>query len=932
MKKSFGFILGSVRGFAIYLVKMVSFIFLLALAAVIYQYITCPVYRFPAPEPFRGDKIFNPYEGADSNHWRKANFQVQSYAWGGMTDGRKNSNETIDSVYRSLGYDIIATSDYQRINSWGNEKESFIPVYEHGYGLFKNHQVMVGPERVHWVDFPLFQNLHHKQHILNILRKNNALTYIAHPGLRGGYKPEDMKYLTGYQGLEVLNYAIVSEAHWDSALSAGRYVTIMGNDDSHDVSQHLEVGHRCTYIHSASLHGDSIMEALRLGKAYGADIYRPSHETMQEKIERAKKIARLESVTVKGDTLNVKVSREVKQFRFIGQGGKVRRVSWGADSAVYVFDPEDTFIRTEILFTDRNTFYLNPIIRYDGQFPTNPPLAEVDMARSWIFWIISWSTLFFILFHIFYLPRRWKKRGWTLKAYFAGNPYRLYLFWLVVLSLVTRGILAALLELGNDEVYYRTYALFPDLGHFDHPPMVGWVIQFFTFDLLFQSEFFLRLPGLILGSASILLVYMIGKELRDPRTGWYAALLFTASLYCFILSGTFILPDTPQLFFWLLALYLFLKPLTGEPEVGENRWRIMLAGAVTGLALLSKYTSIFLWVGSVLFIILYNRKWLRSLWLYLSILVSILMFLPVIIWNSRNDFISFTFHGSRAGLFHGGPRLDFFFIELLGEIFYNNPVVYFGIVLAVVAFFKGRKLLRDRRVEKLLLLWSLPLITVFLLISLFRQTLPHWTGPAYTVMIFLAAGNIREVQAKRKINRLIPPLPATGIILLLLVVVLGVLQINRGILYTGQEEEMTRRGRNDVSMDMYGWEQVRKQFSWLANEDLTLGVMPEGAPIVSFRWFPAANLDYYVARHTHREVLAYGPLENIHKYHWINEERGGFREGMDAYYITTSRNYRDPAEVFGDIFREIDGPYYFPIERGGKVAGYGFIYRLKDMR
>jgi hypothetical protein len=256
-------------------------VFLIVLGIVIFQYITCPIYRFPDPAPFTGRKIFNPYAGLDSNFWRKANFQVQSYAWGGLTDGRKNTNEVIDSVYRYLSYDIIATSDYQRINRWGIEKESFIPVYEHGYGFFKNHQVLLGSKKVNWADFPVFQNIHHKQHILNLLRNNNELVYIAHPGLRGGYKPEDMKYLTGYDGLEVLNYVIVSEAHWDSALSAGKYVTIMGNDDSHDVRQPLEVGHRCTYIYSPSLHGDSIIAALKQGRAYGADIFRTGDETME---------------------------------------------------------------------------------------------------------------------------------------------------------------------------------------------------------------------------------------------------------------------------------------------------------------------------------------------------------------------------------------------------------------------------------------------------------------------------------------------------------------------------------------------------------------------------------------------------------------------------------------------------------------------------
>ena len=49
------------------------------------------------------------------------------------------------------------------------------------------------------------------------------------------------------------------------------------------------------------------------------------------------------------------------------------------------------------------------------------------------------------------------------------------LIGLLVVSAVVRGLLAAWMEFGNDEVYYWTYALYPDWSHFDHPPMVGWV-------------------------------------------------------------------------------------------------------------------------------------------------------------------------------------------------------------------------------------------------------------------------------------------------------------------------------------------------------------------------------------------------------------------------------------------------------------------------
>ena len=81
-------------------------------------YLMAPIYHFDDPKPFYGDKLYNPYTGMDSAQWKQYNFQVQSKAWGGITDGRKNSNELIDSMYRELNFDHVATSDYQKINYW----------------------------------------------------------------------------------------------------------------------------------------------------------------------------------------------------------------------------------------------------------------------------------------------------------------------------------------------------------------------------------------------------------------------------------------------------------------------------------------------------------------------------------------------------------------------------------------------------------------------------------------------------------------------------------------------------------------------------------------------------------------------------------------------------------------------------------------------
>ena len=95
---------------------------------------------------------------------------------------------------------------------------------------------------------------------------------------------------------------------------------------------------------------------------------------------------------------------------------------------------------------------------------------------------------------------------------------------LIILSAVVRAFLGATLELGNDEVYYRIFAVYPDLSHFDHPPMVGWIIQLFSLNLILDSELFIRLSSILFGVVNLFLIFLIGREVRDERTGLFAAL------------------------------------------------------------------------------------------------------------------------------------------------------------------------------------------------------------------------------------------------------------------------------------------------------------------------------------------------------------------------------------------------------------------------
>jgi hypothetical protein len=387
--------------FSLNVAKILAIFLILLLSILGLPYLKSNIYNFSESKPFDGQKIYNPYSTMDSASWVKGNFQIQSYAWKGVTSGRMNSNERIDSLYKYLDYDVIATSDYMKINRFGEDLPDYIPVYEHGYGIFKNHQVCIGAERVNWLDFFYYQSLHHKQQIINELRDENDLIFIAHPKLRKGYAPEDFKYLANYDGIEVLNNYRTSLKHWDSALSTGHFGTILSDDDAHDISNPDEVGHYCTFINVQNVNRKSIVSALKTGNAFGADIYREHGDSYQVKKEKLKGVAQLKSVLFINDSIQIRVDQEASEIRFIGQNGALKFSEKNTFSASYKFNNDDTYIRVEIFFPNKNKFYLNPFVRYDDVLNQHS-IPEISWVKTWTFR----SLVFLVLLMMAYLIYR----------------------------------------------------------------------------------------------------------------------------------------------------------------------------------------------------------------------------------------------------------------------------------------------------------------------------------------------------------------------------------------------------------------------------------------------------------------------------------------------------------------------------------------------
>ena len=501
------------------------------------------------------------------------------------------------------------------------------------------------------------------------------------------------------------------------------------------------------------------------------------------------------------------------------------------------------------------------------------------------------------------------------------------------LGFIVKAIAAYTLELGNDEVYYIAYALYPAISHFDHPPIVGFLIQLTTLNLAFYSEFFVRLGPLILGTASIFIIYLIGKDFKNERTGLIAAYLATAAIYVTVICGVLIQPDSPMVFFALLSFYLFSKYIPFSPDKA-NKLHIFLSFLFLGLAIYSKIQSVYLGLGVLLYILFFNRVWLKKIIMYICVIVPFIFIGLIFYWNYQHNFITYTYQGDRVSLFSFNIKPLYFLRELGGEAGYYNPVNFVIIIMALFTF-KARKYM-NREYFRFTLLCSIPLIATVLYVSLYSATLPHWVGISYVYLFIVAAAYLDS-----KLKTLKFPIIYAYIILAIGLLAVCIVQKGwfipgsytpkDGVSYTQYNpvdptvKWKTKLGHNEGTLDMYGWNQIDDIYKKF------IGKFPKykSYPLVDCQWFTAAHVDYYIAIPNKVKLLVYGPIDNIHEYYWITPERGGLKSNQNALYITTSHYFLPPKDRLMKYFKSNKLLVQAPVYRSGNIVEFVFIYELE---
>jgi 4-amino-4-deoxy-L-arabinose transferase-like glycosyltransferase len=264
------------------------------------------------------------------------------------------------------------------------------------------------------------------------------------------------------------------------------------------------------------------------------------------------------------------------------------------------------------------------------------------------------------------------------------------------------------------------------------PPMFLWM-QACSFKLFGINDAAAKLPAVVLGFGTILLVYFLALELTGDS--WLALLtmLVLASTQFFLKNATHAMTDVPFTFFFTVVIFCYLKGLR------KNAYLAPL-GVPLGMALLTRSVVAFLALGIILAHLFLTKRYdvLRSPWLICGVLLALAFPCGWYRWQYRQHGAAFVlthlqFLGGKihAGGATGWKTIFNYPMALLKYYWPWLPLLLVGLIR------EGKAALREKdSVAMLVIVW---VVLVFVPFSLVETRYPRYIMAVFPAFSILSA-------------------------------------------------------------------------------------------------------------------------------------------------------------------------------------------------
>lgn len=359
------------------------------------------------------------------------------------------------------------------------------------------------------------------------------------------------------------------------------------------------------------------------------------------------------------------------------------------------------------------------------------------------------------------------------------NPHSTMLFSFLFVISVFRlyYIFHGPVDLSPDEAHYWEWSRRLDLSYYSKGPMIAYLIYIGT-SIFGDTVFGIRIMAVVFSALSSVYLFKLVSEMYDDKKAigerqkanvgliaLISALLFQI-IPLFAPFGIIFTIDSPFIFFWILSLYLFWEAIISEnrgQKAGDRlktqnsklrNW--LFLGIAVGLGLLTKYTMAFFYFCAFLFLLFSEKRYLlKSYKPYTALLISLLVFSPVIIWNIQHEWLTIRHTAGQANITSQLTALsnqwtkDFF--EFLGsQVGIITPILLVMMVYAMFRLWADSKGQGTDLQSKFLLWFSVPVIGFFVLKSLHGKVQPNWAMTGYITGIIAFARYFFRQRVKGK--------------------------------------------------------------------------------------------------------------------------------------------------------------------------------------